>query len=81
MCPHGGRNFRSMAGGALLHSKNHAMFIKHFKPWAEVIRARCFTTISSFDILFTKLFAAMKACVNFGLSTSHGIDNRSSSVC
>ena len=32
-------------GGALLHCKNNAMFIKHFKPWAEVIRARFFTTI------------------------------------
>ena len=31
--------------GALLHSKNNAMFIKHFKPWVEVIRARFFTTI------------------------------------
>ena len=46
--PHGGRNFRLMAlchGGALLHSKNNAIFIKHFKPWAEVIGARFFTTI------------------------------------
>ena len=44
----GGRNFRLMAlchGGALLRSKNNAMFIKQFKPWAEVIRARFFTTI------------------------------------
>ena len=52
---HGGHNFRLMAlchGGALLHSKNNAMFIKHFKPWAEVIRARIFTTMfktSSFE--------------------------------
>ena len=39
-------------GGALLHSENNAMFIKHFKPWVEVIRARLFTTIvktSSFE--------------------------------
>ena len=46
--PRGGHNFRLMAlchGGALLHSKNNAMFIKYFKPWVEVIRARPFTTI------------------------------------
>ena len=33
--PHGGHNFRLMAlchGGALLHSKNNAMFITYFKP-------------------------------------------------
>ena len=84
--PHGGRNFRLMAlchGGAL----NNAIFIKHFKPWAEVIGARFFTTIfktSSFEhrvFLFTKRFAAMKNYVKFGLSTSHGVVNRSISVC
>ena len=53
--PYGGRNFRLMVlchCGALLHSKNNAMFIKHRKSWAEVIRARFFTTIfktSSFE--------------------------------
>ena len=86
--PHGGRNFRLMVlchSGALLHSKNNAMFIKHFKPWVEVIGARCFLkllllNIVHFAILFTKSFAAMKAYVNFGLSTSHGVVNRSSSV-
>ena len=46
--PRGGHNLRLMAlchSGAFLHSKNNAMFIKHFKPWAEIIRARFFITI------------------------------------
>ena len=75
--PHGGRNFRLMVlchGGALLHSKNNAMFIKHFKPWAEVIRTRFVTNI----FLQFVLLAAMKVYVMCGLSTSHGVD---SSVC
>ena len=50
--PHGGRNFRLMAlchGGALLRSKNNAMFRKHLNPGRkESARARFFTTISFF---------------------------------
>ena len=71
--PHGGHNFRLMAlchGGALLHSKDNTMFIKHFKPWAKIIRARFFTkhlllNIMYFAIcIFIKRFASMKAYVN-----------------
>ena len=60
----------------------HPMFIKHFKPWAEVIRTRFVATIfktSSFEhrgilqFVFTKRFAAKKVYVNCG----HGVDKRS----
>ena len=57
--PHGGRNFRLMAlchGGALLHSKNNAMFIKHFKPWAEVIVTTIFKTSSFKHRVFCNLY-------------------------
>ena len=57
---------------------NNAMFIKHFKPWVEVIRARLFTTIvktSSFEHRHLYLQnVSLKACVNVGLSMSHGVD-------
>ena len=40
---HGGRNLKLMLlcqGGVFHCSKNNAMYLKHFKPWVEIIRAR-----------------------------------------
>ena len=90
--PHRGRNFRLMAlchGGVLLHSKNNTMFIKYFKPWAEVIRARFFTTMfktSSFEhraICIYKTFRCNESLRKFWSEYESwtGVVNRSSSMC
>ena len=62
----------SWSGGALLHSKNNAVFIKHFKPWAEVdsLRTSSFEHRVFCNLYLTKSFAAWKAYVKFGPSTS-----------
>ena len=58
--PLGGRNFRLMAlchGGALQHSKNNAMFIKHLNPGRkESARARFFTTIFLKNLLLNIVY-------------------------
>ena len=37
VCPTGYTLMALCHNGAFLHSKNNAMFIKYFKPWAEII--------------------------------------------
>ena len=73
-----------------MDEKNIAMFIKHFIPWAEVIRARFFATIfrtSSFEhrvlcnLYFTKSFAAMRAYVNSDTDSSYMYFNRRLIFC
>ena len=46
-----------------------------------VLKTSSFEHRVFYNFAFTELFAAMKAYVNFGQSTSHGVINRLSSVC